>query len=114
MVKLPVGLFWDPIEPPPDIVSPVLELAPDTWERWCVDEWLSPDAAAKCEAYMAWCKAEQKRRFDEILEDAELANEQGEQANKWRAFALSLADSYSKLLAIPEPHPPRKRPARRT
>jgi hypothetical protein len=113
MVKLPVGLLWEPIEPPPHIVNPVLELEPGTWMSWCCDEWVSPDAAAKCEAYMAWCKVEQKRRFDEILEDNGLANEQGEQAKKWKDFALSLAVNYSGLLTSPEPRPPRRRAGKR-
>jgi hypothetical protein len=94
------GFFW-PIEPPPHIVKPVLELGPVTWERWSCGEWVSPAAAAKCATYMAWCKDEQKRRFDELLDDAGLANEQGEQAKKWKDFALSLVGSDSKMLATP-------------
>jgi hypothetical protein len=113
MVKLHLwGLFLQPIEPPPDLV-----VEPDTWERWCCDdERVSTDDGAKCEAYLAWCKAEQKRRFDDLLQynDAELANDQSEQAQRWRDFALSLAaGTYSGLLTIPDPRPPRKRPGKK-
>jgi hypothetical protein len=123
MVKLtlPIWLLWEPIKPPPDIADPVLELEPGTWERWlcdgCSDEYIGSDAAAKCEAYMAWCDAEQKRRFEAILNDAGLANERGEQAERWRNFALSLVGRQSELLAIPDPPPPpppqRKRAGRK-
>jgi hypothetical protein len=124
-VNLPIWLLWEPIKPPPDIVNPVLELEPGTWERWLYDgyyddEYVNPDVVAKCEAYMDWCRAEQRRRFDAILEDedAELANDQSEQAKKWRAFALSLAQwEFPKLLAIPvefpDPPPQRKRAGRK-
>jgi hypothetical protein len=111
-VKLPVWLLWDPIEPPPDVVRP----DPVTWERWCRDdECVGPDDAAKCDAYMDWCSAERRKRFDAILEDADagLASDQSEQAKKWREFALSLADRCSEILAIPDPIPPRKRVGRK-
>jgi hypothetical protein len=110
MAKLPVGLFWDEIEPPPDIVRP----DPFVWERWSLNEWVYPEHVAECEAYLAWCRTEQARRFDAILEDmdSELASDQSERAKRWRDFALSSAP-YTKLLAIPGPRPPRKRAGRR-
>jgi hypothetical protein len=116
-VNLPIWLLWDPIEPPSHIANPVIELEPGTWERWlcdgCDDEYVGSDAAAKCEAYMAWCGTEKKKRFDAILDDAGLANDRGEQAERWRNFALSLVGRQSELLTIPDPRPPRKRRGRK-
>jgi hypothetical protein len=88
MVKIspPLLIKGCPIEPPPGIADPA-----------------------------AWCRAVQERRFAELLmrEDAELARDQSEQAQRWRALALRLALGNFPELHVAPPRQPRKPPGRK-
>jgi hypothetical protein len=102
MVKINPLMLMGPIEAPSSLVD---GLDQQDYDAWNEGEEVSAEIAAKCDAFCAWCRTEQARRFDLLLEYRGLAHDDSVTGREWRKFALSLASATYPSLRWPEPRP---------